>query len=58
MSIAINRVMITVICSDFYIPFNSSHATGHFLYPLGTLEKQRLSDVCRGKEKDQRHEMG
>ena len=31
--------------------FNPSHATGLFLYPLKTSEKQRFSDVFRGYRK-------
>ena len=37
---------------------NPLHATGLFRYPLKTSENLWFSDVSRGTEKDQLHEMG
>ena len=37
---------------------NAFHATGLFRYPLKTSENLWFSDIFRGVERDQWHEMG
>ena len=41
----------------WHFPINPFHVTGLFLYPLKTPENMWFSDVLKGAERDQLHEM-